>query len=466
MCRTIRKCFEHPWVAVSAIALIPACALAAPTVYPTGTTIYRPDKTWSGYTILDTPEEQGAVLIDMNGNTLRQWKELAASPAPFRILPGGYVMGGDRPREPHQESIALVELDWNGKEVWRFDHTEQVQTKDGKTVWAARQHHDWQREGSPVGYFAPGAEPLATSGRTLILTHKNVTKPEITDKLLEDDHIIEVSWSGKILWDWLASDHIDELGFSEDARNAIYRSVPLNKDRGSADWLHMNAMSYVGPNHWFEAGDERFNPENILFSSRNANIIGIIDRSGAIVWRLGPDYRQSEAQAKIGQLIGQHDPHIIPEGLPGAGNLLVFDNGGAAGYGFANPAAPAGQDSLRRFNSRVLEINPVTLEKVWEYSIPGTEQFRFFSQYVSAAQRLPNGNTMITEGADGRIFELDPEGEIVWEYVSPYFGSKVTNRNMMFRAYRVPYEWIPQLPQPTERPVVPPKLQDFHIAAQ
>lgn len=452
-----------------------ACALmlslsgslsAAPSVYPTGTTIYAPDKTWNGYTLFDTSEEQGAVLIDMNGHTLRQWKRISAAPGPARILPGGYIMGGDVPRKPHQESIALLELDWDGKEVWRFDHNEQVQTEDGKTIWAARQHHDWQREGSPVGYYAPGQVPAVRNGRTLILTHTNLTKPEITDKPLEDDRIIEVSWDGKILWQWRASDHVDELGFSEDARNAIHRSLALNKARGSAEWLHINELSYVGPNQWYDAGDQRFNPENVLFSSRNANIIGIIDRSGAIIWRLGPDYRQTKAQAELGQMIGQHDPHIIPKGLPGAGNLLVFDNGGGAGYGPGNPAAPTGVNSLSRFNSRVLEINPVTLEKVWEYSISGPEQFRFFSNYVSAAQRLPNGNTMVTEGADGRIFELTPEKEIVWEYVSPYFGTELKTRNTMFRAYRVPYDWIPQLPRPVERPVVPPNLSDFHIAAQ
>ena len=62
---------------------------------------------------------------------------------------------------------------------------------------------------------------------------------------------------------------------------------------------------------------------------------------------MGPDYRESEALRKLGQIIGQHNPHIIPKGLHGAGNLLVFDNGGASGYGFANPAAPDGRNSVR-----------------------------------------------------------------------------------------------------------------------
>ncbi len=68
------------------------------------------------------------------------------------------------------------------------------------------------------------------------------------------------------------------------------------------------------------------------------------------------------------------------------GNLLVFDNGGASGYGFTNPIAPKGADALVRPNSRVLEINPVTLELVWSYQAPG----KFFSTNISSAQRLPN----------------------------------------------------------------------------
>jgi hypothetical protein len=449
-----------------AIVLVPARFDAYPSVYPTGTTIYQPDKAWGGYTIFNTIDDQGTPLIDMNGNVLRLFTKVMSQANPIRVFPGGYVIGGDVMREPHQEAIALVQIDWEGHEVWRFDRTEQVETEDGETIWAARMHHDWQREGNPVGYYAPGMDPSTDSGRTLILAHKNVQKPEITDKMLEDDLIIEVSWDGEILWEWLASDHVDEFGFSEDARNAIYRSVNVNEKRQTADWVHINAASYVGPNQWYDDGDERFHPDNVVVSLREANIIAIIDRSGAVVWRLGPDYTQSREMNELGQIIGQHHPHIIPKGLPGAGNLMVFDNGGRGGYGWANPAAPDGRNSLRRSSSRVLEVNPVTLEKVWEYSISGIERFRFFSHYVSNAQRLPNGNTMINEGAGGRIFEVTNEGEIVWEYVSPYFGKEVKTRNTIYRAHRIPYDWIPQLERPEERPVLPPDLSEFRIPAQ
>ncbi len=441
-----------------------ATLLTFPSVYPTGTTIYHPDKAWNGYTVFDTPAEQGAVMIDMNGTNVRQWTEITGVPGPFRILPGGYLVGGTVRRRPHQETPTLVQVNWDGDIVWTFDRTELVEEEGLPPTWMARQHHDWQREGSAVGYYAPGALPSVDGGRTLILAHRNVTKPEISDKLLEDDYLLEITWDGEIVWDWLASDHIEEFGFGGEARNAIYRFPGWSDARGSADWLHINAASYVGPNHWYDDGDERFHPDNVMWSSRQANIIAIIDREGAIVWKMGPDYRDSPALAELGQIVGQHHPHIIPEGLPGAGNLLVFDNGGSAGYGAPNPAAPTGRGAVRRVSSRVLEVDPVTFEKIWEYSIGGTEQIRFFSQYVSSAQRLPNGNTMITEGAVGRIFEITTEREIVWEYVSPFFAVDPTETNRIFRAHRVPYDWVPQLPMPSERAVIPPDNTTFRIA--
>ena len=459
------------FLATLLIALSPIASFSYPTVYPTGTTIFQPDKTWSGYTIFGLPEQQGVVLIDMNGNEVKRWADLEGGPA--RLFPGGNVMGSSTQRRPHAETIALVQWDWDGNEVWRFDKTEEVQTEDGETVWAARNHHDWQREGSPAGYFSPGSEPSVTSGRTLIMAHKNVTVPEISDKRLEDDYILEVSWNGELLWEWLASDHVDELGFSEDARNAIHRSVGWNEARQSADWLHINSMTYVGPNRWYDEGDERFHPDNVIISARSANILAIIARTGEIAWRMGPDYRESKALRELGQVIGQHHPHIIPKGLPGAGNLMVFDNGGSAGYGASNPVAPTGRNIVARHSSRVLEINPVTFEKVWEYSLSNLESFRFLSHYVSSAQRLQNGNTLITEGADGRVFEVTSDGEIVWEFMSPYFGAdptpsgpNPTQTNRVYRAYRVPYNWAPQLEEPTERAVVPPDRSSFRIEPQ
>src|SRR5215472_18651883 len=76
---------------------------------------------------------------------------------------------------------------------------------------------------------------------------------------------------------------------------------------------------------------------------------------------------------------------------------------------------------------------------------------RFYSPFVSSAQRLPHGITLITEGSDGRMFEVTRNHELVWEYISPYWGKR--GLNMVYRAYRAPYAWVPYREAPVEVPV-------------
>jgi len=434
-----------------------ALTIAAQSVYPTGTTIYDPARAWSGYTVLSPMGTQAAIVIDMNGNVVKQWDGYVNSAGgPARIFPNGVVMGANGTNAPRQESLELIMRDFAGKVLWKFDHNQQIEARGG-TIWAARQHHDWQREDFPAGYYSPGVNPAIEGVKTLILTHTNHTRPNVSDAALEDDRLIEVSANGDIVWEWTASDHIDEFGFSAAARKVIKAAPGNNAGRGSFDWLHINSATYVGPNHWFDAGDPRFAPNNVIISSRQASFLAIIGRDGKVVWRLRPDFNESKELRAIRQIIGQHNAHIIPKGLPGAGNVLVFDNGGASGYGFPNPTAPDGANSFARPSSRVLEINPVTLELVWSYT--GT---KFFGSNSSGAQRLANGNTLVTEGPSGRLFEVTAQKQIVWEYIYPQF-SGANSSNSVYRGNRLPYDWIPQIERPKEKAVVPPQLDSFRV---
>jgi len=443
---------------VVAVLMYTLAPIRAQSVYPTGTTIYEPARAWNGYTVLSPLQTQAVLVIDMNGNVVKRWEGLNNSAGgPARVLPGGILISASGARPPNQESLELVQQDFDGKVIWQFSHNEQIKTGEGSTIWSARQHHDWQRESLPAGYYSPESAPVVEGTSTLILTHTNRLQPRVADVMLEDDRLVEVSWKGDVLWEWVASDHIDELGFAPDARKAIKAAQSFNKARGSFDWLHINSAHFVGPNRWFDQGDMRFAPNNVIISSREASLLAIVGRDGKIVWRLGPDFSESKELRAIRQIIGQHHAHIIPKGLPGAGNLLVFDNGGSSGYGFASPIAPDGVGAFARSTSRVVEINPVTLELVWSYTNP-----RFFSTNISSAQRLPNGNTLITAGAGGRMFEVTTEGAIVWEYMYPLFGGANAS-NAVYRAYRIPYGWIPQITRPTERAVAPPALGDFRV---
>src|SRR5262245_12525938 len=378
-------------------------ALSAQSVYPTGTTIYDPDRAWNGYTVLSPLATQAVLVVDMNGAVVKRWEGYNNSAGgPARVLPGGFVVAASGARPPHQESLELIQRDFDGNVVWRFSRNEEIKT--ASMTWSARQHHDWQRENFPAGYYSPESTPGVDTATTLLSTQTNRTHPKVADRTLEGDRLIEVSWKGEIVWEWVASDHIDELGFAADARAVIKAAPGFNESRGSFDWLHINSATYLGQNRWFDQGDARFAPNNVIVSSREASLLAIVSRDGKIVWRLGPDFNASGELRTIRQIIGQHHAHLIPKGLPGAGNLLVFDNGGASGYGFANPVAPDGRGAFARATSRVLEINPVTLALVWSYSNP-----RIYTSNISSAQRLPNGHTLITAGTSGRIFEIAPD---------------------------------------------------------
>ena len=442
------------------------------SVYPTGTTVYDPGKCWNGYTVFQASmmeaKTAGAVLIDMNGNVVNQWKGLDGFPN--KMLPGGYIMGSTGMRNPKygfQDMLDLVQVDWDGNVVWKFNKHELVKDPRQKPTWMARQHHDYQREGNTVGYYVPGMEPSVDRGNTIILIHKNLKNPQISEKLLLDDIIIEVTWDGQVVWEWVCSEHFDEMGFSEEARNTMARNPNVMMKTG--DWMHMNSVSVLGPNKWFDQGDERFHPDNLIWSGRQTNITGITDKkTGKIVWQLGPDYSATPALKQLGWIIGQHHSHIIPRGLPGEGNILIFDNGGSAGFGSPNPGSPTGVGNALRDYSRVLEIDPVTLEVIWSCGSTGkppeppTSKIRIYSSFISSAQRLPNGNTLITEGTSGRIIEVTPTQDIVWEYISPYYSKKM-GMNGVYRAYRLPYQWVPQAARPEEKAVPRPDNSQFRV---
>jgi len=313
---------------------------------------------------------------------------------------------------------SVGEVDWGGKTVWEWG----TQVPGGSLL----QHHDIRR---------------LANGDTLILADIFQAIPGFKAPKLLDDVIYDVMPSGEVAWRWVITDHMDELGFTADALEMI-------KQSGIVDCFHINSMTPLGPNKWFDAEDKRFAPDNIMISSRDANIIAIIDRpAGHVVWRLGPDYPPYKlfdrtVPRPVDQISGQHDPHLIASGLPGAGNLLVFDNQGSAGY----PPVPV--NVLR--GSRILEINPVEKQIVWQYNAADSHaaDWTFHSPFISNARRLPNGNTLIDEGISGRFFQVTPAGAIVWEYVSPYSGpypgpGAQATSNWVYRAQPVPYAWAP-----------------------
>ena len=441
--------------------------MGKPDIYPTGVTIYKPDKAWNGYTIF--PSELGATVIDMNGQVAKVWQGVRSSPV--KLLPGGFVMGGigsDQGKAGEDSVLEMIQADWDGNVIWRYSRNQEIVLPDGTRRYAALQHHDFQRQPSPTGYYAPDLDPWTDHGNTILLTYRRLYASHISDKELRDERILELDWQGNAVWTWDSNEHFEEMGFDEAAKDAIA------KNPAGGDWLHLNAVSVLGPNRWYEGGDVRFHPDNLICSSRQCNLVFIIEKkTGRLVWKVGPDYLTDSRLRELGQIIGQHHAHMIPKGLPGEGNILLFDNGSFGGYGMPTGSSPDGVNRERRHYSRVLEFNPVTLKIIWEYvgdrlpngkiMVMGAQ--RMFSPFISSAQRLPNGNTLIDQGADGIFLEVTSEGETVWEFVNPIPKKRAPDsiRYSVYRAYRAPYEWIPQLARPDEIPVSPPEIETYRV---
>ena len=430
-----------------------------PTIFPTGVTIYDPDKAYNCFVSFDGRDGH-AYLIDMNGNDTKVWSYCGMpaeiiDPALIDGQRGHALLQGERHSFGNE---TLMELDWDENVVWQWG-----EKAPGGTV---KQSHDVAR---------------LSNGNTLVLSRLPHRVPAISDEPIMDQAFYEVTQDGDIAWQWLSSDHIDEFGLSPEQRELLLSDTMRPRRTGL---LALNNMSPLGPNKWFDSGDQRFNPDNIMTCSRDGNFVAIIAKStGEVVWQMGPHYPGAYDFSKksfigdvprpVDSISGQHDAHLIPKGLPGEGNVLIFDNQGTGGF------PPVYLELFQ--GSRVVEVDPLTEEIVWQYDglASGSQFWTFMSYHMSNARRLPNGNTLICEGDFGRLFQVTAAGEIVWEYVNPNFVSEIepgftgkpsafssifmADRNWIYRAQPVPYDWIPEDTPRSENPVIPPKIQNYRV---
>lgn len=392
-------------------------------------------------------------MIDNEGNFVNGWENI--KPFPAKMLPGGYIMGTDNETGGLVDSPSLIMQDWCGNEVQRYDVANYAP--------GALFHHDHNRQGNPVGYYAPGMKPKL-EGKTvgLIMYAPNLSETShISTYQLQDDAFIIFDKKGRVHWRWNAFEHFEQMGFSQKAKDGIMntRLIGAQLPGTLTDWTHFNNVNWLGENKWYQKGDQRFHPDNLIFDSRSSSLIAIIAnddyggfKKGDIIWRVGPDYGPGTPWESLGQIIGPHLAHMIPASLPGGGNILVFSNGGVSRFGSQRDDCPGTYPNAMSDYSRVVEFNPITYEVVWEYKNP-TEftdaddnlNRRFYSTFMCGAQRLENGNTLITETGKERVFEVTREGEIVWEYIAgsdftnPLFGAAV------YRAYKVPKAWVPNM---------------------
>ena len=238
---------------------------------------------------------------------------------------------------------------------------------------------------------------------------------------LSDNVICEMDIKGNILWEWSVLGNLDQLSIAEKVKSCTLEHKNDNP-------FHVNSIQIVD----YPVIKDRFGEGAILVSSRNMNSVFLIGRnSGNVLF----EYSENT--------LGQHHARILHEEFNSAGNLVIVDNGVNFFKGCSRPS---------RSHSRIIEIDTTNSNTVWTYE-SRADQPVFFSPIVGAQQRFPNGNTLVTEGYYGRIFEIDRNGEIVWDYVHPltntveeHSKSKKklfsTGLRQIYRAYKIDRDWM------------------------
>ena len=180
------------------------------------------------------------------------------------------------------------------------------------------------------------------------------------------------------------------------------------------DFLHANFLQWM-PGGALAERSPLYTAGNVLVTLRRQDAVAVFDLGrDEVIWAWGP-----------GEVVGLHEATVLDDG-----HILLFDNRGRTYQ------AEDGEGW-----SRVVELDPLTRKIVWEYrSDPPAD---FYSHSRGTAARLDNGNTLISSSNQGRVFEVTPEGEIVWQYRTPHRDAQ--GHRAVVRAQRYPASFIEPL---------------------
>jgi hypothetical protein len=436
--------------------------IAPPAAPKVGLAINEP-AAYAGYTLLAPMNAQKVFLVDLEGRVVRTWDFQCNAALSAYLLDNGNVLragalpGGEQKIGGPGAGGRVQELSWDGETVWDFRLSNEKQLP----------HHDITR---------------LPDGNVLMIVWDKKSKAEAiaagkkTDSAGESllaDSIIEVKPTGKttgeIVWQWNVWDHLIQdvdknlpnygrvtahpelvdLNFGDKAfgqmmarkddadklRSIGYVGGPAPAPGGAGpgrgpmdgDWTHFNSVAYNADLDQIAVSVHAFSEVWIIdhgttTAEAASHKGGKRGHGGDLLYRWGNPRAYRSGSNVDQRLFSQHNAQWISKGLPGAGNLLVFNNGNRR---------PDGEYSS--VDEIVLPVNPDgTYERkpglpfgpekaTWSYAAPNKSEF--YSMLISGAQRLPNGSTLICSGLSGTVFEIDAEQKPVWKYVNPVKGS-------------------------------------------
>ena len=216
---------------------------------------------------------------------------------------------------------------------------------------------------------------VADNGDIYVLTYKPRVIPRIRERqAILDDVINVLNPDGEVMHSFSLLECFEKSRYS-----SLVENIPIPK---YGDILHTNTLEILDGK--LAHRSPVFSEGNVLTSMRTIDTVAIVDLNAEeVVWALTGMWKK------------QHEPVLLT-----SGNMLIFDNLGNNG------------------KSRVMEFDPFSQQVVWQYG--GDSQNEFFSGTCGSNQRLPNGNTLIVESTKGRVFEVTPDNEVVWEFLNPH----------------------------------------------
>lgn len=322
-----------------------------------GVTVHDPQRAWAGPNLLTSGHAQVAQLVDMDGHLLHEWR------ADFWSIWPEFPISKTKTGTQYLRHVHLYETGdllaiYEGMGIVKLD-------RDSRVLWAnpCRAHHDLE---------------VQDDGSIYTLTREAHLVPRVDPVLpVLEDSITVLDAAGRIVRQVSVLESFENSSRFSGSWKELWKASP----DAEGDMFHANAVRVLDGS--LVEKDGAFAAGNVLVSSHTLDALFVVDLDRReVIWMHRGSYGK------------QHDPRVLE-----SGNLLLFDNRGAGP------------------RSRVLEFDPAGMEVVWEYG--GTEERPFYTHTCGLNQRLPNGNTLITESDNGRAFEVTHEKTIVWEYYNP-----------------------------------------------
>ena len=367
-----------------------------------------------GYLLITSANHNRFYLIDNQGREAYRWDRRAGL---GKLLDNGNVLTGD-------DWVDVAEFKPDGTDAYTFtglvQHHDVLKFPNGNYMFLVSEFYSVEQS------IAAGANPAC-----------------LESEGLEADAVVEVrpdgTSGGTVIWKWSVWDHLIQ---DFDSTKANYGVVADHPERVDINYglcqLNTTSNTYIrNPHHLTHLNALDYNPtlNQVLFTSRHFSEIWVIDRStttaqaatsaggnsgkgGDLLYRYGNPRTYRNGTWADQKLFFPHAAHWIPSGLPGAGNVLIYNNGqhrSRNDSGLLRPYASVDELVLPASGYNYLQAGTPYMEAttVWTHQLPAS------SHVMSNAQRLPNGNTLITDGSAGKIYEVTQDNQVVWYYVSP-----------------------------------------------